>query len=114
MPWEHGIWKENVVSKEDFQKIHRGLENLKIRVASWSALIKKIENCYQYLPKDTRHPNDCQNYAGTNKTLTEQRLADALNQANHTPLQGADLVADIQAVLDLAQNRPYRLMYGCK
>jgi hypothetical protein len=108
MPWVDNrqglpVWKENVVSKEDFKKIHNGLDILKIRVASWSALIKIIESCSHNLPKDTGRTDDCLNYAGDNKTVTEGRLVAALTQAKRTTLQGTDLVADIQAVLDLSR-----------
>jgi len=110
MPWVVNrdglpVWKENVVSNEDFKKIHKGLRDLKNRVAGWSDLIKTIESCSHYLPQDYGNSDDGRTYADTNKTLTEGRLTDAIKKAKSTRLQASELVAEIQAVLNLSEGK---------
>ena len=103
----------HVVTNGDLDNMRRGIASLTGRLAGWSAMIEKIRSSTQYIPTNTGHDGDFKGFSPGNKVVLERRMTDTLKLANQIKVNAADLVLDIQAVLDTSRaSQPFDAAKG--
>ena len=90
----------HAVTTADVDSIRARVENLNARLGAWSEMIGELRSCTPLLPK---YENAFQMFSPGNKVVLESRLEAAHKVASRITVKAADLVADIQVVLDTAR-----------
>jgi hypothetical protein len=98
---EEVIVMPHVVTDKDLDSMRTGIKNLNARLADWSEMIKKINSSADYIPKNTGH-DYYKGFNVTNKMIFEGRMGDALKLARNIKVTAADLVADMEGVLNVS------------
>jgi hypothetical protein len=99
---EEVIVMPHVVTNDDLNSMRTGIRNLNARLADWSEMITKISSSADWIPKNTGHDYDYKGFNVTNKKMFEGRMGDALKLARKIKVTAADLVVDMEGVLNVS------------